>query len=208
MSDHPWYRRFPDNFLGGVLGLTLEEKGAYSVVLDMIYGRGGPIKDEPRYIAGVCNCSVRKWNAVRARLIDLGKLYVIDGCLMNARAGEELERTARLAREASENGAKGGDKTAEKRASIKKDKGLGAAGVQPSRASPLPNALSNADANSNPTEGFVAVDESSSDFKAVLAYRTSQGKGLIVGSNFKALVPPAELKQARAAYGDMGGVAA
>jgi uncharacterized protein YdaU (DUF1376 family) len=90
----PWYRRFPDNFLGGTNGLTLEEKGAYSVVIDMIYQRGGPIADEPRYIAGICNCSVRKWNAIRQRLIVLGKLYVIDGHLMNERAEEELEKAA------------------------------------------------------------------------------------------------------------------
>jgi len=59
----PWYRRFPDNFIAGTVGLTLEEKGAYSLVLDLMYVRGGPVPDEPRYIAGVCNCSVRKWNA-------------------------------------------------------------------------------------------------------------------------------------------------
>ena len=67
----PWYRRFPDNFIGGTASLTLEEKGAYSLVLDLMYVRGGPIPDEPRYIAGVCNCSVRKWNAIRQRLLDL-----------------------------------------------------------------------------------------------------------------------------------------
>ena len=70
----PWYRRFPDNFIAGTVGLTLEEKGAYSLVLDLMYVRGGPVPDEPRYIAGVCNCSVRKWNAIRAKLIQHGAL--------------------------------------------------------------------------------------------------------------------------------------
>lgn len=77
----PWYRRFPDNFIAGTVGLTLEEKGAYSLVLDLMYVRGGPVPDEPRYIAGVCNCSVRKWNAIRQRLIDLEKLVVVGDCL-------------------------------------------------------------------------------------------------------------------------------
>lgn len=81
MSERPWYRRFPDNFIAGTVGLSLEEKGAYSLVLDLIYVRGGPVPDEPRYIAGVCNCSVRKWNAIRQRLIDLGKIEVVDGGL-------------------------------------------------------------------------------------------------------------------------------
>jgi hypothetical protein len=32
-----------------------------------MYLLSGPVPDEPRYIAGVCNCSVRKWNAIRQR---------------------------------------------------------------------------------------------------------------------------------------------
>lgn len=134
MSD-PWYRRFPDNFLGGINGMTLEEKGAYSVVIDMIYQRGGPIADEPRYIAGICNCSVRKWNAIRARLLQLGKLYETDGHLMNERAGIELEKSAKVAREHAENGAKGGDKSAKKRAEARKNNALGQAGLKHTRAS-------------------------------------------------------------------------
>lgn len=133
----PWYRRFPDNFIAGTAGLTLEEKGAYSLVLDLIYVRGGPIPDEPRYIAGVCNCSVRKWTAIRARLIELGKITVIDGHLMNARAEKELENAAKDARELAENGAKGGNKTAENRRTYSKNKILDAAPVQHARATQL-----------------------------------------------------------------------
>lgn len=130
----PWYRRFPDNFIAGTAGLTLEEKGAYSLVLDLMYVRGGPIPDEPRYIAGVCNCSVRKWNAIRERLIAVGKITVVDGCLTNARAEKELENAAKDARELAENGAKGGNKTAENRRAPNKNKPLGAAPVQHARA--------------------------------------------------------------------------
>lgn len=130
----PWYRRFPDNFIAGTAGLTLEEKGAYSLVLDLIYVRGGPIPDEPRYIAGVCNCSVRKWTAIRARLIETKKIVVVDGHLTNARAEKELENAAKDARELAENGAKGGNKTAEKQRAASKNKHLGAAPVQHARA--------------------------------------------------------------------------
>jgi uncharacterized protein YdaU (DUF1376 family) len=155
----PWYRRFPDNFLGGTNGLTLEEKGAYGVVIDMIYQRGGPIADEPRYIAGVCNCSVRKWNAIRARLLALDKLYVIDGHLMNERAGKELERAAKIARELAENGAKGGDKSAENRAAAKKAKDLGQAPLKLSRAPPTSTPFKKEGAiASDPTEGTVTLD--------------------------------------------------
>lgn len=120
----PWYRRFPDNFIAGTVGLTLEEKGAYSLVLDLMYVRGGPVPDEPRYIAGVCNCSVRKWNAIRQRLIDLGKITVIDGYLTNARAEKELENAAKDAEERAESGRKGGEKSAETRAASSKYNGI------------------------------------------------------------------------------------
>jgi uncharacterized protein YdaU (DUF1376 family) len=158
MSD-PWYRRFPDNFLGGINGMTLEEKGAYSVVIDMIYQRGGPISDEPRYIAGICNCSVRKWNAIRARLLQLGKLYEIDGHLMNERAVIELEKAAKVAREHAENGAKGGDKSAEKRAEARKNNALGQAGLKHTRASSTSTPYRKDGATlSDPTEELVRVD--------------------------------------------------
>ena len=116
MKTRPWYRRFPDNFIAGTARLTLEEKGAYSLVLDLIYARGGPIADEPRYIAGICNCSTRKWVAIRQRLIDLGKLVAKDGSLWNERALDELGDTAKAAEVLSTNGRLGGRKSAEKRA--------------------------------------------------------------------------------------------
>ena len=131
----PWYRRFPDNFIAGTVGLTLEEKGAYSLILDLMYVRGGPVPDEPRYIAGVCNCSVRKWNAIRQRLIDLGKIEAIDGHLTNHRAEIELENAAKTSREHAENGAKGGNKSAEMKADAKKNNALEQAGLDHTRAS-------------------------------------------------------------------------
>lgn len=124
MTARPWYRRFPDNFIGGTVGLTLEEKGAYSLVLDLIYVRGGPIPDEPRYIAGVCNCSVRKWQAIRAKLIELGKIVVVEGGLMNPRAEHEIEKADEVAEKMAENGAKGGIKSGEKRRASHKTNGL------------------------------------------------------------------------------------
>lgn len=152
----PWYRRFPDNFIAGTVGLTLEEKGAYSLVLDLMYVRGGPVPDEPRYIAGVCNCSVRKWNAIRQRLLDLGKIQVVDGYLTNHRAEEEIEIAGKISREASENGAKGGIKSAEIRAKVKKNNALAQASLK----------LSTSTANkkegatrSDPTDGLVDVSK-------------------------------------------------
>ena len=31
--NNPWYRRYPADFINGTFGMTLEEKGAYSLIL-------------------------------------------------------------------------------------------------------------------------------------------------------------------------------
>lgn len=126
MNERPWYRRYPSDFLHGCAGMTLEQKGAYSVVLDLIYDRRGPIPDDARWIAGHCGCSVRMWNKVRAELIEAGKLTAEAGFISNPRAMREVDIAAVTARKLAENGAKGGNKSAEirKLAAEKDDESL------------------------------------------------------------------------------------
>lgn len=160
----PWYRRFPDNFIAGTVGLTLEEKGAYSLLLDLMYVRSGPVPDEPRYIAGVCNCSVRKWNAIRQRLLDLGKITIVDGYLTNHRAEEEIEIARKISREAAENGSKGGNKSAEIRAAVRKNKPLAQATVKLSTSTA--NKKEGDASRGDPTEG-VRLSRSRADHEAL-----------------------------------------
>lgn len=87
-----WYRRNPNKALVGMKGLTLEERGAYNTVLDLIYAHDGAIDDDERFIAGWLSVDVRVWRRLRARLIDLGKLYVADGALRNSAADVEVDR--------------------------------------------------------------------------------------------------------------------
>lgn len=79
MTRRPWYKRDGAAFISGTMGLTLEEKGAYSLCLDLIYSEGGPIRDDARWLAGVCGVSLRKWATLRDRLIMAGKLSCEDG---------------------------------------------------------------------------------------------------------------------------------
>jgi uncharacterized protein YdaU (DUF1376 family) len=183
----PWYRRFPDNFIAGTVGLSLEEKGAYSLLLDLMYVRGGPVPDEPRYIAGVCNCSVRKWNAIRQRLIDLGKIAVVGGCLTNHRAEEELETARKISREASENGAKGGNKSAEKRAASSKDNDLAQARLKLSTSTA--NKKAGADAT-DPTEETVRLDRNANAdlFKACEAVSGETIPAFMTGKSWPASI--------------------
>lgn len=89
----PYYKRFPRDFLEGTIGLSFEVKGAYAIVLDLIYMRDGRLCDDARYIAGQLGCSVRKWTAIRKELIDGGKLSAQDGGLC-------FERSSAWVREA------------------------------------------------------------------------------------------------------------
>ena len=118
--NNPWYRRFPSDFINGTVGLSLEEKGAYSLILDLIYARGGPIPDDARYISGVCGCSLRKWAAIRNVLLERGKIEISDGLISNNRAIIEVETAAKFSRKLAENGAKGGRKRAENQSSSNK----------------------------------------------------------------------------------------
>jgi len=139
MSARPWYRRYGADFIAGTLTLSLEEKGAYSIILDLIYDRGGPIPDEPRYIAGVCGCSLRKWSAIRARLIDAGKIAVRDGRITNQRAEKEIEIATKSACKLAESGSKGGLKRAENAAVARENNDIEQAELKHRAHKPYPD---------------------------------------------------------------------
>ena len=126
-----WYKRCGADFIHGTMMLTLEEKGAYSLCLDLIYDRGGPIPDNEKWLAGVCGISTRKWAAIRARLLDFGKLVAVNGVLSNARAALEIVSTETHARNQAESGAKGGRKRAENEVGSRNNSDLGQATLKP-----------------------------------------------------------------------------
>lgn len=112
----PWYRRYPSDFIHGTMELSVSEKGAYSVCLDLMYDRGGPIPDDPRWLARMCGCSMQLWKKIRAKLVEIGKLNLTDdGRLANGRATYEMQRDHAYADEQREHGKRGGrGKVAEK----------------------------------------------------------------------------------------------
>lgn len=90
MGQITWYKRYPEDALAGMMGLSLEERGAYNSVLDLIYTRDGRLPDDDRFIAGWLGCDVRVWKRIKTRLVELGKLYSAGGVLSNRRADEEV----------------------------------------------------------------------------------------------------------------------
>lgn len=102
----PYYKRFPRDFLEGTIGLSFEVKGAYAILLDLIYMRDGRLADDGRYIAGQLGCSVRKWSAIRDELIEAGKITVSAGIISNFRADYLTEETRKYQDKQAEIAAK------------------------------------------------------------------------------------------------------
>ncbi|MCZ7657324.1 MAG: restriction endonuclease [Xanthobacteraceae bacterium] len=93
------YRRDPVAELDSVRALTPEERGVYFTVIELIHVHGGAVEDDERFLADWCNCDVRVWRRIRARLIEFEQLYELDGTLRNERADDEAAAT--LARRAA-----------------------------------------------------------------------------------------------------------
>lgn len=120
MSARPYHKRYHSDALAGFMSLTLEERGAYQTLLDLMYDRQGPLLDNERLFAGYMGVSIRKWRALREALIAKDKIEVnLDGNLTNSRVEKELENDAKTSRKHAENGSKGGRNKAENE---KKDK--------------------------------------------------------------------------------------
>lgn len=74
-----YYKRYPHSFIDATIGMSLEDKGALSVLLDLIQVSDGLVQDDARYIAGHLGCSVRKWGQIRRRLLSSGHIHIEAG---------------------------------------------------------------------------------------------------------------------------------
>lgn len=117
----PYHRRYHGDALQGYRKLTLEQRGAYTTILDLIYDEAGPIDRNERWLAGELNCSLRKAKVLLDELIQLRKIYVTaGGKLSNHRAESEIENSLKISRKRAENGSKRKDNSVEKPKSANK----------------------------------------------------------------------------------------
>lgn len=123
MSNRPWHKRFHGDAIAGYMGLTLEERGAYSTLLDYLYDRGEPLTGNIRMLAGFLDVSVRKAESVVASLIAKGKLErLADGRLTNKRFEKMRENDAKTSDHKAEIGSVGGRQSSENRKKHKENK--------------------------------------------------------------------------------------
>lgn len=141
MSGLEWYPRNSRKALNGMQGLSLELRGAYNTLIDLIYDRGEAVPDDDRWLAGQMGVSVRKWKQLRADLLAAGRIIARQTrkgpVLSDELAEKEIENQASRRRANAESGAKGGRKSAETRAVRQENNDLGEASAQAPAQAPL-----------------------------------------------------------------------
>ena len=73
------------------LGLTMEEYGQYTVLLDLIFSNSGAVPDDPEFVGRPLRTNARGWRRIRDKLIALGKIYAADGSIRSVRADREIK---------------------------------------------------------------------------------------------------------------------
>jgi uncharacterized protein YdaU (DUF1376 family) len=90
MSDYPWVRFFPSDWLGSTRGLSAAEAGIYINLLANMYERLAPLTDDTSRLARLCGASNSSFKATLERLEAEGKIVRKDGGLWNDRVEKEI----------------------------------------------------------------------------------------------------------------------
>jgi uncharacterized protein YdaU (DUF1376 family) len=85
-----WYKRYPRKFYDDTRDLKPDERGIYSEIIDLIYMDGKPLLDDDHAVAHRLYVDPRVWRRIRKRLLALGKIYLVNGCIHNRRAKQIL----------------------------------------------------------------------------------------------------------------------
>ncbi len=103
----PYHRRYQGDAMNGYRTLTLEQRGAYQTIQDLIYDEFGPIENNERWLAGQMNCSIRKVRAMVSELLTMRKIYLTpQGKISNHRCEEEMGKSLEISRKRAENATK------------------------------------------------------------------------------------------------------
>jgi len=98
----PYINWYTANFLNACVDLQADEAGVYSILITLMADKDGPIDDDSAWLARRCNLSTRRFNQIRVRLIDLGKIQVRNGMLGNRTMLEEVRKRRRKSNQASD----------------------------------------------------------------------------------------------------------
>ena len=88
---HPCMTFWPEKFFADAAHLTWEERGAYLVLLNHAWVRGGCLPDDDRQLRLLIGCGIRKWQAMRRPLWRFGRSQE-DGRWHQKRLDEEWNK--------------------------------------------------------------------------------------------------------------------
>jgi uncharacterized protein YdaU (DUF1376 family) len=89
MSDMPWVRFFPSDWLGGTRGMSAAETGIYITLVATMYERGEPIPEDHTRLARLCGASNSTFRTALDCLIAEGKISRTEAGLWNDRVAKE-----------------------------------------------------------------------------------------------------------------------
>lgn len=87
----PYFRLYPGDFMNGVRGLSAQEVGVLTMLLCRMYEENGPIEYHALRLATYCGMREKSFKKVIDKLIELDKLTVDQGFVINKRAMLEIE---------------------------------------------------------------------------------------------------------------------
>jgi len=112
MSKMPMQPWFPDAHIADTANLTLEEQGAYRLLMDHMWIKRGAIRNDDKEVARMLRISVKRWQKIKGRLADY---LIIDlGIISQKRVQRDYQRACEISKKNAENGKVGGSRTAEK----------------------------------------------------------------------------------------------
>jgi len=109
-----WCRWVPGDFIAGIRGMSLEEVGLYTIILNMIYDQNGPIADDVKRMARIVGERPTSLEKKLQQLVALGKIMRIDGVISNSRAEKEIENQSKKIEKLLKNLSSGKEKPVEK----------------------------------------------------------------------------------------------
>lgn len=109
MPMQPWY---PDAHIADTANLTLEEQGAYRLLMDNMWIKRGAIRNDDKEIARLLRISVKRWQKIKLKLADY--LIIELGIISQKRIQKDYKRACETSKKNAENGKVGGLKTADK----------------------------------------------------------------------------------------------
>lgn len=106
MTGVPYIRFYGDDWLSGTMMLSPEERGVLITIVALTAAQGGAPKLDYNRLPRWLGCTRQKAKKTIEILVDLGKLTIVDGLIVNTRSLKELEKAQVFVQKQTENASK------------------------------------------------------------------------------------------------------